>query len=135
MNNLIKNYGKFENDNIILKDDFFCLKSTNKKIKLTTKQRNLLLCLIGKINYKNDIMIYLWGNDNPAHENKYNQLAFKLREALQAVGCPNDAIITMYRYGLCLNNNLLKADLEAERQKMTFLFNTPARNHDYIGVV
>ncbi|MEX2944270.1 transcriptional regulator [Serratia fonticola] len=102
---------------------------------MTTKQRNLLLCLIGEVNYKNDIMIYLWGNDNPANENKYNQLVFKLRETLQVAGFPNDVIITMYRYGLCLNNNLLRSDAEAERQKMTFLFNAPARNHDYISIV
>ncbi|NTY87337.1 hypothetical protein FCH33_11145 [Serratia fonticola] len=127
MKTLIKNYSKFENDNIILKDDLFCLKSTNKKVRLTTKQRNLLLCLIGNVNYKNDIMRYLWGDNNSTHENKYNQLVFKLRESLQAVGCPNDAIITMYRYGLCLNNNLLKADVEAERLKMMFLFNAPTR--------
>lgn len=107
MNNLIKTYSNFENENIKIEDDHLLLKTYNIDVKLTKKRRNLLLCLIGEINYKNDIIRYLWGDCSVNNGKKYKQLVFKLRENLMAAGCPRDTIITMYNYGLCLNNNLL----------------------------
>ncbi|WP_440515038.1 winged helix-turn-helix domain-containing protein [Serratia sarumanii] len=112
MNGLINKYSKYENEKIKVENELLLLKSHNVEVRLTKKQKNLFLCLIGEVNNKKDIIRLLWGDNSLDNENKYNQLVFKLRENLLDAGFPKDTVITMYRYGICLNRNLLKSRKE-----------------------
>lgn len=108
MNKLIETYGDFENEKVKLKQDFiFSLKSNSAKVKLSKNQYKLLFCLLAQVNSKNEITARLWGNKMVKSENRINQLVFKFRKSLVKAGFPDDTILTIHRYGLCLNKNLL----------------------------
>ncbi|HHA1916843.1 helix-turn-helix domain-containing protein [Enterobacter kobei] len=108
MNRLINCYGNFESERLKIKNNrVVYLKSNHAMIKLAKNQHKLLICLIAEINCKQKIIERLWGGGDTSHDNKYNQLIFKLRKSLSAAGFPDDTILTIHRYGVCLNKNLL----------------------------
>lgn len=110
MEKLIYKYQFFECERLKIEKNIITYKSTGSTIKLGKKQRNLLLCLVDKIHAKKEIIRYLWGDRVLHHENKYNQLVFKLRVRLSEGGVPDDTILTIHGHGICLNKNLLMAE-------------------------
>ncbi|MEW5558806.1 hypothetical protein AB1287_00860 [Enterobacter asburiae] len=119
MESLLKNTSSFESELLELKDNLLTLKGEEKKIPLSKYQHHLLVCLINKINSKDDIIRYLWGEcDYRKKENGYNQLVFQLRRLIIRSGISTEVLITLPRYGLCLNPQLLvrshsdKADMK-----------------------
>lgn len=60
------------------------------------------------INEKSRIIELVWGGEDVnAKEMHYHQLIHKTRTRLTQKGFPNDFIMTIPRYGLCLNKDFL----------------------------
>ncbi|CAI1888842.1 Uncharacterised protein [Serratia quinivorans] len=78
----------------------------------------LFICLINEVNDKNYIIAEIWpGTKAKSKENNYTQLLFQTKAVLARGGFPEDTIITMPKYGICLNMNLLKPVPKDEYQK------------------
>jgi len=102
----MKNVTYFENDILVLDVKKLILKRHNKKIVLSKHQTRLIDALIKGINEKNDIMAMVWNNTlSKPKENSFNQLVFRTRMLLNENGLPDDFILTIPCYGLCINKN------------------------------
>jgi DNA-binding winged helix-turn-helix (wHTH) protein len=99
----------FENDAISLVNNRLLLKANGRKVVLSKNQMKLFICLINEVNDKNHIMENIWpGTKAKSKENNYTQLLFQTKAVLTRGGFPEDTVITMPKYGVCLNMNLLR---------------------------
>ena len=101
-------------------------KSINREILLSKRQLGLIVCLLNEINEKKAIIRYVWSEDNPENrENNYNQLVYQLRALFIRHDLPSDLLITLPRYGLCLNKEWLGIS-NRHRQHMSCIVNDHA---------
>ncbi|MBD8162645.1 winged helix-turn-helix domain-containing protein [Erwinia persicina] len=99
----------FENDILVIDVQKLVLKPKNKKIKLSKNQTRLIDYLVKGINQREEIVKRIWhSEDYEARESSYNQLICRTRALLSANGLPDDFIITLPRYGVCINQNYIK---------------------------
>ncbi|WP_199063782.1 hypothetical protein [Serratia sp. ASV30] len=72
------------------------------------------------INEKRRIIELVWGGEDVnAKEMHYHQLIHKTRTRLTKKGFPNDFIMTIPRYGLCLNKDFLHSMLVEQDCKVS----------------
>ena len=99
----------FENEKLSLRERKLQIKNSDIMAIISKNQRKLMLCLMQEINDKNEIIELIWGNKkSKSKESNYNQLVYQTRSLLAKNGFPDDLIITIHRYGLCLNHQFLK---------------------------
>lgn len=116
----------FENDTIKLNGRELTFKTLRKQILLTKRQLNLMNCLVNEINDKERIIDAIWGDGKYKNkENSYTQLIFKLRELFMNHGLPDDILVTLPCYGLCLHKELLSVST-LHRQQMAYIVNDHA---------
>ncbi|CAI1125376.1 Uncharacterised protein [Serratia quinivorans] len=112
----------FENNVMSLINNRLTLKASGKKVVLSNNQKKLFICLLNEVNDKNHIIERIWaGKNSKSKENNYTQLIFQTKTLLARCGFPEDTIITMPKYGVCLNMNLLKPAPTDENQKAELL--------------
>ncbi|CNE49235.1 winged helix-turn-helix domain-containing protein [Yersinia kristensenii] len=98
----------FECDTPILKGNTLTFIIQKKEIILSKNQTKLITCLLNEINEKKDIITFIWSrNSYKSKENNYNQLIYQTRTLFINAGFAEDFIMTIPRYGLCLNKNNL----------------------------
>jgi DNA-binding winged helix-turn-helix (wHTH) protein len=116
----------FENEMLELNGRKLIFKSINREILLSKRQLGLIVCLLNEINEKKAIIRYVWSEDNPENrENNYNQLVYQLRALFIRHDLPSDLLITLPRYGLCLNKEWLGIS-NRHRQHMSCIVNDHA---------
>ncbi|OCJ45494.1 hypothetical protein A6U95_18715 [Serratia sp. 14-2641] len=104
MNLHLINTSYFENNLLVLDGNKLRLKKQVREVTLSKNQTKLLIFLINEINDKHSIIEFIWGGVNSkSKENNYNQLVYKTKALLVQNGFPENFIITLPRYGLCLN--------------------------------
>ncbi|MBB6117922.1 DNA-binding winged helix-turn-helix (wHTH) protein [Rahnella inusitata] len=82
-------------------------KNRNKKIKLTIKQSKLLFCLVNGVTEKKELIKRIWGEEKKGNsEACYRKLVSRTRALLSTNGFPEDTIVTIPNYGLCVNNQI-----------------------------
>ncbi|KYQ98876.1 hypothetical protein AWY96_10270 [Serratia plymuthica] len=109
MEKLIKQKGRVKNYCLIIKDRKLTMSNIKKTIVISKNQAKLLLCLINEIQEKNSIINYIWGMGNAeTNESNYRQLVRRTRAILTTHGFPDDTIVTIPNYGLCINNKLME---------------------------
>jgi DNA-binding winged helix-turn-helix (wHTH) protein len=109
METLIKEKSKLKNYSLIIENRTLKLNNSQKAVRLSKNQAKLLLCLINEIQEKQTIIHYIWGIDkNDANESNYRQLVRRTREILEKNGFPNNTVITIHNYGLCINTKLIE---------------------------
>lgn len=102
------NHVSFENDIMSLTTRVLTLKRLNSVAELSKNQTKLIYALINKINDKFLIISYIWpSQDVKKKQSSYSQLVYHTRLLLKERGFPQDFIITLPGYGLCLNNAFL----------------------------
>lgn len=102
---------EIENEKLLLKGRKLVIKKSDVVAIISKNQRKLLLCLMQEVNEKRDIINYIWSDkDTKSQERNYNQLVYQTRALLIRNGFPKDLIITIHRYGLCLNQQFLKTE-------------------------
>jgi len=106
MNKKIKETSYFENSSLILDNNRLITKNEKKEAVLSKNQKYLLLCLMKKINEKNEIISCIWDKGR-CKKNSYNQLIYQTRELLTRSGFPPNIIVTIPRYGAYLNQEPL----------------------------
>lgn len=107
METLIKDRSKLKNYSLIIEGRTLKLNNSQKAVKLSKNQTKLLLCLINEIQEKQTIINYIWGSESAeANEFNYRQLVRRTRAILVQNGLPEDTIITIPNYGLCINSQL-----------------------------
>ncbi|MBE0150347.1 hypothetical protein [Serratia sp. PL7] len=106
MNKNIKEISYLEDSSLILDNNKLITKDERKEAILSKNQKYLLLCLMKKINEKNEIISCIWDKGN-CKKNSYNQLIYQTRELLTRSGFPPNIIITIPRYGVYLNQEML----------------------------
>lgn len=104
----MKNVTYFENDMLVLDVKKLTFKRQKKEVALSKYQTRLIDALIKGINEKEALFSMVW-NDSAGKnkENSFNQLIFRTRILLSEHGLPDDFIITIPRYGLCINRNYI----------------------------
>lgn len=116
----------FENEMLELNGRQLIFKSLNQEILLSKQQSSLIFCLLNEINGKEEIIRYVWGDeDNKKRENNFNQLIFQLRVRFASYDLPSDLLIALPRYGLCLNKKWLEIS-SFHRQRMAYIVNDHA---------
>nr|WP_314266587.1 hypothetical protein [uncultured Moellerella sp.] len=96
----------------IIDGNKFIFSSLKKEVSLSKNQTKLLSCLLNDINQKKDIILFIWGKDNDkSNENNYNQLIHRTRALFISEGFADDFIMTIPRYGVCLNKNHLNLEI------------------------
>ncbi|VEI61933.1 Uncharacterised protein [Serratia fonticola] len=101
------------------------LKNTNIEVILSKNQTKLMTCLINEINEKKDIINYIWnGKNRKSTENSYGQLVYKTKTLLVKNGFPQDLIMTISTYGLCLNKNYVRVGC-SQHKCMVMIYNDP----------
>ncbi|HBE9082016.1 winged helix-turn-helix domain-containing protein [Serratia fonticola] len=109
METLIKDRSKLKNYSLIVEGRTLKLNNSQMAVKLSKNQTKLLLCLINEIQEKQTIINYIWGSDkNDENESNYRQLVRRTREILEKNGFPNDTVLTIPNYGLCINTKLIE---------------------------
>lgn len=108
----MENVTYFENEILVLDVKKLVYKINNIEIRLSKKQTKLIDFLIKGINQKEEIISLMWNeNANKSVVNSYNQLVYQTRSLLIDNGLPDDFIITIPRYGLCINKNYIDRNL------------------------
>lgn len=126
MNSHLINTSYFENNLLVLDGNKLTLKDQEREITLSKNQTKLLICLVNEINDKHSIIEYIWGSKNSkSKENNYNQLVYKTKTFLVQSGFQNDFLITIPRYGLCINIYITKSKPDIE-DSLTNILNDPA---------
>ena len=98
----------FECNMPILKGNTLSFIIQKKEIILSKNQTKLITCLLNEINEKKEIIAFIWSDGSyKSKENNYNQLIHQTRALLIKKGFSEDFIMTIPRYGLCLNKNNL----------------------------
>lgn len=106
MKKLMKDRRKIKNYSLTIEGRTLKLKNRQKTVKLSKNQAKLILCLVNEIQEKKTIINYIWGKDNTeTNESNYRQLVRRTREIFEKNGLPEDAIVTIPNYGLCINSN------------------------------
>lgn len=104
----MKNITYFENEMLVLDVKKLIFKRNNKNITLSKHQTRLIDALIKGINEKEGVMALVWnGKLSKYNDNSFNQLVFRTRMLLSENDLPDDFIITIPRYGLCINKNYI----------------------------
>ncbi|AYO39777.1 hypothetical protein [Serratia sp. P2ACOL2] len=121
----------FENDAISLVNNRLLLKANGRKVVLSKNQIKLVICLLNEVNDKNHIIEAIWsGTKSKSKEDNYTQLLFRTKAILARGGFPEDTIITMPKYGICLNMNLLKPVPKDEDQRVGLFSDQGMFNYD-----
>lgn len=82
----------------------------DKMVRLSKNQIKLFTCLLSNRSEKEDIIQFIWGEGyQKKNELKYNQLIYRTRTKLIRLGLPNDLILTIPGFGVCLNKTLIPA--------------------------
>lgn len=119
METLIKDRSKLKNYSLTIEDRTLKLNNSQKAVKLSKNQTKLLLCLINEIQEKQTIINYIWGIDkNDENESNYRQLVRRTRAILAIHGFPEDTIVTIPNYGLCINNKLTEKSMIPNKLSM-----------------
>ncbi|MBL5829511.1 winged helix-turn-helix domain-containing protein [Serratia fonticola] len=119
METLIKDRNKLKNYSLVIENRILKLNNSQKYVKLSKNQAKLLLCLINEIQEKNSIINYIWGMGNAeTNESNYRQLVRRTREILATHGFPDDTIVTIPNYGLCINNKLMEKSMIPSKLSM-----------------
>lgn len=104
------NTTRFENSTMIINGNVLRLKNNNREVILSKNQTKLMVCLINEVNEKQSIINYIWGGKKcKSKDNNYGQLVYKTKALLAQNGFPKDFIMTIPRYGLCINSNLINS--------------------------
>lgn len=119
MEKLVKQRGRVKNYCLIIKDRKLTMSNIKKTVGISKNQAKLLLCLINEIQEKNSIINYIWGMGNTEkNESNYRQLVRRTRAILATHGFPDDTIVTIPNYGLCINNKLMEKSVIPEKLSM-----------------
>jgi len=119
----MENVTYFENEILVLDVKKLILKREKKEISLSKNQTRLIDLLIKGVTQKDELISLLWKNTpRKSTENSYNQLVFKTRSVLLGNGLPEDFLITLPRYGLCINKNYIDRNL-SKRQIKAEIYN------------
>lgn len=111
MKEQIESISHLELNKVAIHGEKLKIKNTSTEIKLSKNQKKLLLCLMKKINDKRVIIEIIWGKGEcDSNEMNYHQLIYKTRKKLVSKGIPDDFIMTIPRYGLCLNMEFVHQD-------------------------
>ncbi|MGQ8776649.1 winged helix-turn-helix domain-containing protein [Serratia sp. NA_112.1] len=79
-----------------------------QEVVLSKNQKKLFLCLLNDINDKKEIINKIWPNiDCKLADNNYSQLICRTRVLLSKNEFPPNVIVTIPRYGVCLNRRLV----------------------------
>ncbi|CAI1543875.1 TPA: winged helix-turn-helix domain-containing protein [Serratia fonticola] len=109
METLIKDRDKLKKYSLIIENRTLTLNNSRKAVKLSKNQAKLLLCLINEIQEKQTIINYIWGMAHAeTNASNYRQLVRRTRAILATTGFPEDTIVTIPNYGLCINNKLIE---------------------------
>ncbi len=108
---------QFEQEPLILSGNKLIFLIKNKEVILSKNQTKLIDCLLNKINEKSDIINFIWDKGiYKSRNNNYNQLIHQTRALFTGEGFSPDFIMTIPRYGVCLNkNNLISKDPQKYR--------------------
>ncbi|CNF08931.1 MULTISPECIES: winged helix-turn-helix domain-containing protein [Yersinia] len=99
---------QFEQEAPILSGNKLTFPIKNKEIILSKNQAKLINCLLNKTNEKSDIIKFIWGEGiYKSKNNSYNQLIHQTRALFIDEGFSPNFIMTIPRYGVCLNKNKL----------------------------
>jgi len=89
-----------------LVDNVFYYQKCHKPAILSKNQAKLLHCLLCDQGKKEQIIEVIWGGGNTIkNESKYTQLILRARNKLSQSGFPNDIILTIAKFGVCLNES------------------------------
>lgn len=89
----------------VLLDNVLHYKTYNKFTTLSKNQTKLLHCLLNGQGKKEQIIDYIWGEKGSENDSKYTQLLLRTRNKLVSAGFPNDSILTITNFGVCLNES------------------------------
>lgn len=119
------NTTRFENSTLTISGNTLILKNSKIEVILSKNQAKLLTCLTNEINEKKDIINYIWsGKNRKSTENSYSQLVYKTKTLLVKNGFPQDLIMTISTYGLCLNKNYVRVG-GSQHKRMAMMYNDP----------
>lgn len=119
----INNISYLEKNMVSINNGKLKIKNTNIEVSLSKNQKKLLICLMKNINDKKRIITMVWGEgDYNLREMSYHQLIHKTRIRLSNHGFPDDFILTIPRYGLCLNKELVGYTLKKQGFNYTHEF-------------
>ncbi|WP_421671718.1 winged helix-turn-helix domain-containing protein [Rahnella sp. EDr1-12] len=108
----MENVTYFENEILVLDVKKLIFKREKKEISLSKNQTRLIDFLIKGVTQKEELINLLWkSSPRKSIENSYNQLVFKTRAVLIDNGLPEDFLITIPRYGLCINKNYISRNI------------------------
>ncbi|WP_261112980.1 transcriptional regulator [Serratia quinivorans] len=101
-------YIKIKSDIFIPSKGVLILESGGIEVVLSNNQKKLFLCLLSDLNDKQEIIKKIWPDmDCKLANNNYAQLIYRTRKLLSKKKFPPDVIITIPRYGVCLNKRLV----------------------------
>lgn len=112
----------FQQKTILFNINKLIMQPDNIELMLSKKQIKLITCLSSNIITKAEIINFIWHPENTHEkENHYNQLVYQTRARLANKGFPDDTIITLPRYGLCLNKNYFLTDVQPDTTSIHML--------------
>lgn len=122
MTNACTHTRKIENSKLSIVGNKIQSNKDGVELTLTKNQATLLGCLTKGIHENKTLASIIWndGNDK-CKKNNFNQLIYQLRRSLEKKGFPDDIIITIPRYGYCLNKNYFRNKNNIEDYKTDFL--------------
>lgn len=113
MNNKYNLSSLFESDTLRLVDNILVFKKEKIEVILNENQVQLFVCLFNRTYEKKDIIGSIWpGKQVKSKENNLNQLIFQTRALLRHRGISAEVIMTMPRYGVCINRFFLATENE-----------------------
>ncbi|RDL26947.1 hypothetical protein DFO62_103362 [Serratia fonticola] len=112
-----------EKNMISINNNKLKIRNTDIEVSLSKNQKKLIICLMKDINDKKRIITLIWGEgDSSLREMSYHQLIHKTRNRLSNHGFPDDFILTIPRYGLCLNKKFVGYTLKMQDLNYTHEF-------------
>jgi len=95
-----------KNSLFVLIDDVLYYQKHHKAAQLSKNQAKLLHCLLRGQGKKDQVIDFVWGGNNTTKsESKYTQLILRTRNKLSRSGFPDDTILTIAKFGICLNES------------------------------
>jgi DNA-binding winged helix-turn-helix (wHTH) protein len=102
---------EFESDALTFLNHELFFKKQKITVHLNKNQMKLFSCLFKRMHEKKDIILSIWPvEESRLKENNLNQLIFNTRELLRNSGISEQVIVTMPRYGLCINRDFLTTE-------------------------
>lgn len=102
---------EFESDALTFFNNEIFFKKQKVTVHLNENQVKLFSCLFKRIYEKKDIILSIWPiEESRLKENNLNQLIFHTRALLRNSGISEEVIVTMPRYGLCINRDFINAE-------------------------